>query len=257
MSFYTSIAPYYDLLFPFDDTQVRFLETVIDPSVARCAGVRPGAAPLPRHGYLDLGCGTGTFLSAFSDRFKRLVGIDNDPGILALAAEKLLPGEGKKVELLDESLLALETILHEDEFSLITCLGNTLPHLTAPGEIAEAFRLVRNHLGSGGAFVFQTINYDRILEKALRGLPTISRGEITFERFYSLPGNDGLIDFDTILSDPEKEIEIRNSAKLFPLKKKQAEDWLSAAGFTSIVFYGDYTGAPWTNESYLCVGVCS
>jgi hypothetical protein len=185
------------------------------------------------------------------------VGLDSDPGILTIAAEKLLPGENKKVELLEESISNVDTVLMEDEFSLITCLGNTLPHLILPGELPSACEKIRDLLETQGVFVFQTINYDRILDKGLRGLPTIVRGEISFERFYSLPNPEGLLSFDSILTDPEKDCEIKNSALLLPVRKAFLQDILSSAGFKTIEWYGDYSGIPWSSESFLTIGVCS
>lgn len=257
MSFYSSIAAYYDLLFPFDQAQFRFLETVIDPACGECPGVRAGEEKLPGHAFLDIGCGTGTMLSALSDRFKKIVGVDGDEGLLALAAEKMLPGEGKKAEFLDESILELEEVLGEDEFDLITCLGNTLPHLTKPTEIHACLSSACNLLENGGVFVFQNINYDRILNNNLRGLPTIAKEDVTFERYYSEPRPDGTVTFDTILTDPEHDAEIRNSIPLFPITKSQMEQFLKGAGFGRWAFYGDWAGSPWTPESFMLIGVCS
>jgi len=257
MSFYASIAAYYDLLFPFDQAQFRFLETVIDPSCGECPGVRTGEEKLPGHAYLDVGCGTGTMLSALSDRFRKVVGVDGDDGLLALAAEKMLPGEGKKAEFLDEDMLELEEVLAEDEFDFITCLGNTLPHLTRPTDIQASLASVCNLLENNGVFVFQIINYDRVLSQGLRGLPPIETEGVTFERHYSAVKPDGTIDFSTALIDPSKDVEIRNSIPLFPITKAQMEGFLKAAGFGRWTFYGDWSGSPWNPESFMLIGVCS
>lgn len=257
MSFYSSIAAYYDLLFPFDQAQFRFLETVIDPSCGECPGVRSGEEKLPGHAFLDIGCGTGTMLSALSGEFKKVVGVDGDEGLLALAAEKMLPGEGKKAEFLDEDMLELEEVLGEDEFDLVTCLGNTLPHLTRPADIHKLLTSACNLLENRGSFVFQIINYDRVLTQDLRGLPSINKEDVTFERYYSEPKADGTIDFDTVLTDPEHKVEIRNSIPLFPITKAQMEEFLKASGFGRWTFYGDWAGNPWTPDSFMLIGVCS
>ena len=69
------------------------------------------------------------------------------------------------MELLKESIRDLDTVFRDDEFSCITCLGNTLPHLVGPGAIQETLASVARHLERDGVFVFQTINYDRILDQ--------------------------------------------------------------------------------------------
>ncbi len=257
MSFYSSIAAYYDLLFPFDQAQFRFLETVIDPSCGECPGVRYGEERLPGHAYLDIGCGTGTMLSALSPEFKKVIGVDGDESLLALAAEKMLPGEGKKAEFLDEDMLELDEILGEDEFDLITCVGNTLAHLTKPTDIHRFLSSTRGLVQNGGVFVFQIINYDRILTRDIRGLPSITKEDVTFERYYSEPKSDGTIDFDTVLTDPQHDVEIRNTIPLFPITKGQMTEFLKAAGFGRWAFYGDWMGNPWTPESFMLIGACS
>lgn len=256
MSFYSSIAAYYDLLYPFDETQYRFLETVIDPACGECPGVRTGESALASRAYLDVGCGMGTLLSALSDRFHRLVGVDNDEALLALAAKKLLPGEGKKTELLDEDMCELKEVLKEDEFNLVTCMGNTLAHVTKPAKIVEFLSSVFDMLENDGAFVFQSINYDRILAAGIRALPTLTQADVTFERRYSLPGDDGTIIFETLLQDTRNDVEIRNAIPLFPITKEQLEGFLRAARFGRWTFYGDWAGTPWTPDSFLLIGVC-
>ena len=257
MSFYSSIASWYDLLFPFDEEQFNFLSSTLDPLSCTCPGIRAGNEPVSRQKYLDIGCGTGTMLSAFSDRFKHLCGLDSDPALLALAAKKLLPGEGKKVDLLEGDMANLFSLFHDEEFSFITCLGNTIPHLRNPDSMLQFLKSVRELLALDAWFVFQIIGYDRILDSRERGLPTIERGDVTFERYYSEPKQNGMIDFDTILSDPENDIEIKNSIELFPVRKAQMEEFLSAAGFSHFCFFGDFKAGPWTPDSSLLVGVCS
>jgi len=243
MSFYTSIASYYDLIFPYDEEEIHFLENVI-------RNIRD------RRGYLDIGCATGTFLAEFADRFDSLVGLDLDRELLRLAGEKLFPAECKKTELLEEDMMNLGRILPDKVFSLATCLGNTIPHLVLPGQIELFLRQVFDRLEAGGVFVFQTINYDRILQKGIRGLPTIERGEVTFERYYSAQKQNGLIDFDTILVDPERSVELRNSIELNPVRKKALEEALETAGFGLNHFFGDYAGGTFDSDSYLLIGVC-
>ena len=257
MSFYTSIAPYYDLLFPFDLTQMKFLEAVVDPQLNGISGIRDGFQPVSRRSFLDVGCGSGTILSEFTDRFNKLVGIDLDSELLKLAAKKMFPGEEKKVELFDEDMMEMETLLRQDTFSLITCLGNTIPHLTGSDQIPRFFKMIYDRLETQGVFVFQTINYDRILDADLRGLPTIQTGEVTFERYYSSPKKNGLIDFVTILSNAENEKELTNSVELYPVRKVQIEKHLQTANFTYCSFYGSYDGEPYSQDSMLLIGVCS
>lgn len=256
MAFYTSIAKWYDDIFPFDESQYAFISGVLDPHLAGSRSVRAGKDPVSNRSFLDVGCGTGTLLSAFSDRFKRVSGLDMDEALLSLAAKKLLPGEGKKVDLIEGDMRKLDSLFPNDEFSFIGSFGNTLPHALGPEELVKVLTSIRTLLETDGVFLFQIINYDRILDTHERSLPTIYRGEVSFERLYSLPKSSGLLDFDTILCDPEHEVEIANTVELFPVRKGQIQEYLKSAGFDHVSFFGDFLGNPWTPESFLCIGLC-
>lgn len=242
MSFYSGIAPYYDLIFPFDEVQIGFL--------------RSAMAAVGRRGFLDIGCATGTILSEFAGRFDKVIGIDLDPALLRLAAEKMIPGEEKKVELLECDMRELSTMFQEEVFSCVTCLGNTIPHLGGPGDVRAFLRNVRNVLESGGVFVFQTLNYDRILDNHVRGLPVIEQNDITFERYYSEPDERGMITFDIVLGDPSRETEYRDSQKLYPVRKADIEQSLREVGFANVRYYGDYSGARYDADAALLIGIC-
>ena len=244
MDMYTGLAEYYDFLFPLEAQAVSFLEQEM------------AAAEIQHDRYLDVGCATGALLSAFSGKFNHLYGLDLDPVLLSLAAKRLLPGVREKTELLEANMTDLDTLFPEEEFSVITCMGNTLPHLNL-AELNVFLDSVLRHLEGGGVFIYQIINFDRILDNHLRGLPTIEWGEITFNRYYSLPKGNGRIDFDTILSDPEEYRKIESTVELTPVRRKQLGEYILGAGFTRSSVFGSFSGEPWTPDSFLTIGVCS
>ncbi len=242
MAFYESIAQYYDRIFPLDPEQVGFLQN---------AYVGQG------NGLLDVGCGTGTILVSLATRFRRLVGIDLDPALLALAAEKLSANGLPPHRVIEGDMRSILNFFPRERFSLVTCLGNTIPHLTSREDIAVFFSSAFACLEPGGSFIFQIVNYDRVLDFAVRNLPLIARDGISFDRLYSAPYDSGLIDFNTVLRDPSRHAVIRNSLKLYPLRLAEAKEFLLAGGFTRCSFFGDYDGTAWKPVSPLTIGVCS
>jgi SAM-dependent methyltransferase len=248
MAFYESIAQYYDRIFPLDAEQIEFLKS---------AYIGQG------DGLLDIGCGTGTILVALAPLFRRLAGLDLDPGLLAIASRKLLnipspPASGTPpYRIVEGDMRKVRVFFPEERFSLVTCLGNTIPHLTSPSDIDSFFASAFACVEPGGSFVFQIVNYDRVLDFAVRNLPLIARDGISFDRLYSAPRESGLIDFSTVLRDPSRQVVIRNSVRLYPLRLEEARQSVLAAGFSRCSFFGDYDGTPWKPVSPLTIGVCS
>lgn len=251
------MAPYYDVLFPKDDEAIDFLSA------------RMGQKGTPLSRLLDVGCGTGTVLEALQGRYASAIGLDLDPELLALAAEKLackrLGAAGSShvryrsdsIELALADMRDLDSLFPEKEFSAILCLGNTLPHLSGDDAIRSFFSSVGKILAADGVFIFQIINYDRILDGKIGGLPVISRGTVSFSRSYSEPDASGRIFFSTELSDSVNGTVAKNSVQLFPLRSERARAALADAGFRKIEFFGDYSGKAWTHDSFLTIGVCS
>ncbi len=257
MDFYASMAPYYDLLFPKDDEAIGFLS----------ARMGQGGRPIAR--LLDVGCGTGTVLASLQGRYASAAGLDLDPELLALAAEKLackrygvqgsspVRYRSDSIELALADMRDLVSLYPKKEFSAILCLGNTLPHLPGDDAMRAFFSSVGKLLAADGVFIFQIINYDRILDGKIGGLPVLSRGNVSFSRAYSEPDESGRIVFSTELSDSEKGTVSKNSVPLFPLRTERAREALVDAGFQKIEFFGDYSGKPWSHDSFLTIGVCS
>jgi Methylase involved in ubiquinone/menaquinone biosynthesis len=243
MSSYSGIAPYYDRIFPWDEGEISFLRSVFHSTARRT--------------WLDIGCATGTLLAEFSREFGILSGLDLDVDLLELADEKLSANEIENVELYEADMREIRNLFPGFRFSAVSCLGNTLPHLSDANEIAEFFQAVHTILEPNGKFVFQIINYDRILDGAIRSLPTIEGDCFTFERRYSVLREDGRIDFEIALDDPDRGVEIRETLPLLPVRKSEIERLLVSSGFSECAFYGDYAGNGWKPDAMLLLGVCS
>lgn len=242
MSSYSGIAPYYDRIFPWDEGEISFLRSIFHSTT--------------RRSWLDVGCATGTLLSEFSREFEVLSGLDLDADLLEIADEKLSAKEIENVELYEADMREILRLFPGFEFSAVSCLGNTLPHLSG-SEIAEFFRDVRTLLEPDGKFVFQIINYDRVLDGNVRSLPTIEGDCFKFERHYSPLREDGRLDFEIALDNPEQGVEIRETMPLYPARKAEIERLLVSSGFSECAFYGDYAGNDWKPDSMLLLGVCS
>lgn len=218
--FYHSIAQYYDLIFPVKKQQIAFIQSIKNE-------IKDG------QNWLDIGCGTGNLIIGAGSGFDHISGIDLDQEMILIAKSKNPQIDFKTLNMLDIDTYG------ENIFDLITCFGNTIPHLKNLDEIDLFFQKVRSILKPGGVFAIQIIYYDRILNDKIAGLSTIENDEISFKRAYH-HRKDGLIDFETDLFLKTKKIKMNNCVTLFPVLKQQLEALLIKNGFHDMFFYGGF-----------------
>ena len=194
MAFYADFAGHYDEVFPLRGDVLKFLERQL-----------PGEGRV-----LDVGCGTGACCGHLARPGRPCLGIDLDPGMIA-QAEARHPG-------CEFRILGMQEVglLPAGAFAAVICLGNVLPHLPLallPGFLSAVHRLLQ----PGGAWVFQTVNFDPILQRRSHAFPVIRvpGTGLAFHRAYENIG-PGRIEFITALTDPDRVI-FRGRETLYPL----------------------------------------
>lgn len=215
--FYESIARYYDRIFPVGRAQLNLLLELTGPESNRV---------------LDVACGTGSYSRELLLQGHEVVAIDNDPIMVQLAREKT-PG-------LDVRLVPMEALDSiEGGFDVIFCIGNSLAHLEGQAAVETFIQDAYHLLHTDGSLLIQIVNYDRILNHDITGLPTIDHNDIVFERHYHI--GDDLIDFHSYLETEEGKYE--NHQTLYPVLTEDLLDAFEKAGFIGIQmfenFYGD------------------
>lgn len=240
MEFYQTLAPWYDRVFPLDPD-------VVDWVGAQVSGTQGSAV-------LDVGCGTGTLLEALAARGGMVQGLEPDSELLALAQARL--GQDRvRMGTMQE----LTRLYPQGTFNLVTCLGNTLAHLSSHEELANVCTQVRHLLAPRGSFLFQIINFDWVLDVGIKSLPTLDTPELRFERSYSLPASDGHITFSTRLEIKQTGTASRTTTgmeqaiPLFPMRRAGIETALRAAGFATIDWFADFQDHPWRPNGFLTV----
>ena len=108
----------------------------------------------------DLACGTGAFAIELVDRGCEVLGVDNSAEMLKEAERKTkkigTPAlSWKQADLVDFKL--------DEEFSLITCLYDSINYLMSSENVAACFSQVFQHTRPGGGFIFDiTTEYNII-----------------------------------------------------------------------------------------------
>ena len=198
---------------------------------------------------IDLGCGTGEHSRFLAGEGFRAVGLDRSESMLAKAQEKPLgPNLGF---VLGEIQKVREVV--PDRFGAAISLGNTLVHLTERQDLERAFASLAHVLESGGIFLFQILNYERIFEKNIRHLPLNFRqeedGEIIFFRLMELL-EEGKVRFcpTTLkynpLADPPVQVVRSRMTQLRGWRQADLLPLLQSAGFSILSIHGDMKGGP-------------
>ena len=105
--------------------------------------------PAPPESVLDLGCGTGSFLSSLPGYVRRKVGIDVQPGMVAyaLAAHPEL----------DVRVGDIRTVRLDERFDVITCIGLSLAYLLEVEDLSAGLATITAHAHEDSVVVIHTL----------------------------------------------------------------------------------------------------
>ncbi len=234
MSFYKSIANYYNYIFPPNQLQAEFIKSSLP--VEQCNNV------------LDIGCGTGNLSFQIAQFAKNVAGIDLDSEMLSIAND-INKKENKQIKFYNMNMLDIKNNFDKDQFDLIASFGNTLVHLNNIDEVCDFFEQTKYILKPNGKLLLQIINYDRIIENKIDYLPTIENEYIKFQRDYIYHKQIRKIDFNTTLTVKKDDLIIKNSVSLFPILKEEITTILLNCGYHKIKIYSNFKRKEHSTES--------
>ena len=135
----------------------------------------------PGSACLDAGCATGSLPRALAAQGRLAQGLDLDPAFLAVAQDRAL-ADGLTLPWHEASLLDLTAATGGARFQLITCLGQTLPHLLEEDQWLSFFSQARAALDPGGSLVIQAVHDGSQTAGQGRSLPRLQFSGGTLER---------------------------------------------------------------------------
>ena len=238
--FYTSIAPHYQYIFPFNPAQIEFLRHVLPYNGARV---------------LDVGCATGELAFALTHFGFPTWAFDFDTQMIQIAQKT--KQEDSMFPIFEQlDMRQIDERFPESYFDTVICFGNTLVHLLNDNDIRKFIQAASKVLSSEGKLTIQILNYQYILENQVKSLPLIDNEHIHFERNYEFESGSDLIDFNTKLTVKSTGQEIKNSTKLYAIRQNKLQEILEEAGFSSIEFFGSFNREPLKATSLPLVLTC-
>lgn len=217
MSFYSDFAGHYESVFPLEEEAYAFLRS----------RVRPGEGRV-----LDVGCGTGDYCGRLASDGYDALGVDLDQEMIGVAARRFPEASFRTLDMVDLASL-------DGGFDAIFCIGNVLAHLPRNG-LVRFLRDVREMLEPSAPWIFQTVNWDFILERRSFRFPDIATSGAVFEREYPEVSSDAVRFVTRLTVDGRRIFEGE-----VPLHPERAEDYLeahAAAGFDLEGHYADFRG---------------
>jgi glycine/sarcosine N-methyltransferase len=223
---------------------------------------------------LDVACGTGMHAVALAQRGYAVAGADLSAGMVERARSNAatagvetrfeVAGFGEmartfggvsQVEGLPRATsLGRHGLTRSDYgFDAVLCLGNSLPHLLTPTELAAALDDFAACLRPNGLLLIQNRNFERVLARRERWMDpqTHREGDIEwlFLRFYDFEPDDTLA-FNLVTlrreggqgaGDWHQRVA---TTRLRPLRQAELMAALDTAGFGKITCWGDMQYAP-------------
>jgi SAM-dependent methyltransferase len=176
---------------------------------------------------LDAGCATGSLPRALARHGRRAEGLDLEPAFLAVA-RAAAAAEGLDLPWHLAGLLDLGRLDGQGTFALVTCLGQTLPHLLEEVQWLDFFRQAKALLAPGGRLVVQAVNDGSAPAGSTRELSVLRAPGGTLERRRTLL-EDGLARFETVFR-PTGGAPVHGTVRHLRMTPDRAADLLRTAG---------------------------
>jgi SAM-dependent methyltransferase len=246
VDFYGNLAGYYDEVFPLNEKTLEFVRSFITRENSHI---------------LDIGCATGQLALRLaapesppspleSGSIGSITAIEPDENMVAVVNRRIAEGKpGYPLKVLQGGMSDLAHLFPGKRFDLILCLGNTLVHLPSLEQIQDFLRSVFYHLAPSGVFIFQVVNYTRILDQDIRELPLIDKPRVSFSRKYTYDAAGHTVRFLTRLTAKDGSGVLENETPLYPLQLREAEPVIAETGFRVAARWGSFNRDAWESGS--------
>lgn len=240
--FYEDLLEYYDDIFPLEQARIDFIQREVP------------LQPTKVQKLLDVGCATGATAIALIKKGYYVTGIDLNSAMIQ-SANRRNPEPKTNGRFLQMNMLETADYFPRSSLDAVLCLGNTLVHLRDASEIGDFFRDIQKLLKPGAPFIFQVINYVKVLDSHLEGLPDVVTSRCRFVRRYEPVPGEPALQFIASLYSSINQLVFQDVTRLYPIRQGELTELLHKAGFKAVDYYADFSGSPFDGNSLALVGV--
>lgn len=222
--FYNSLAGLYDEMINSDaliKNRTNLMSKIILPGMQTAA---------------DIGCGTGVDSIALTKLGLKLVAFDPSPRMLKIARENAKKFKSKIVFL----NYPAENMprKYDCKFDVVVSLGNTFANIPV-NKLLKSFCRCYDILKKNGRFVFQILNYSKLLREKKRIVKISSNKGKYFIRFYDFV--DDKINFNVLSFSENNPGDFKLiTTRIYPHTYFDLKDKLIRAGFRKVNRYSGF-----------------
>lgn len=236
----------FDAVFAADD-YLYFYETTLPEErsrreaefIERALGLQAG------HRVLDVACGHGRLTNRLAARGFRMTGVDRSPAFLELARKAAVQA-GLAVDYRQGDM---RDLAFDDVFDRVMLTFTAFGYFHDEDNLL-VLRRVRRALAPGGRFLFDVLNRDTFLRRAVPSIVTERGPDMMVDRASFDQRTGRVRTHRTTIRDGHRR-DIRFSMRLYNLT--ELEFWLREAGLALDAVYGGYTGAPLDQDAHRLV----
>lgn len=226
-----------------DLVQFYDVENGLEPDWMYCAAMAEGAGSV-----LDLGCGTGGFLTYLKSD-KELCGVD--PAAAMLSVARTRPG-GEKLDWVQADA---RTVRLQRKFGLVVLTGHAFQVFLTDGDQRAVLATIASHLAPNGQFVFDTRNpliedwRSWTPDKTQREIDHPDLGPVTCWNDVQQDARSGVVTYESHYRAEASGDVLSAASKIAFPAQNQLAPMLEEAGLDVDRWLGDWDGSSFSDAS--------
>jgi len=241
MIYTKKITKLYNNFFKIPDNQIEFISDFLKTRE------KPGKI-------LDIECGTAQAGTLLAQRGNHLTAIDTHKDFIVYLNKKYKKMK-KTCNFYNLGTMDVARYLKRESYDIALCLNSRLLFISDKILFTKFLFDTKIMLSEGGIFIIDIANFNKLdFQSDVIRLPT--RDSMTNTLSVSLTRNNYSYSLNVVMSkSAKKEITIIDDEPSFPFTKQTIESAANEVRYSSIDFYSDYRGTPFTEDSerLICV----